>query len=241
MTRTSRWISALLLALSVALPAAAGAAETKPLTVVELFTSQGCSSCPPADRYLGELAKRPDILALSEHVDYWDYIGWKDVFASPEITARQRVYARKMGLRYVYTPQMVVQGRSHATGSDRDTIERLIREAAALPRQPVEVETGTDGVTIVVPEGETRERVTVWLAAFDDRHDVEVRRGENAGRTLSYHNVVREMRRLGEWDGKAVRFPVDATEMQTEGYDGCAVLLQGAESGRILGAARFTL
>lgn len=241
MTRAPRWISALLLALAVALPTAAGAAETKPLTVVELFTSQGCSSCPPADRYLGELAKRPDVLALSEHVDYWDYIGWKDVFASPDITARQRVYARKMGLRYVYTPQMVVQGRSHATGSDRDTIERLIREAAAAPRQPVEIETGGGGVTVVVPEGETRERATVWLAVFDRAHDVEIRRGENAGRTITYHNVVREMRRLGEWSGEAVRLSVDAAEMTTGGYDGCAVLLQGADSGRILGAARFPL
>ncbi|HLJ64950.1 MAG TPA: DUF1223 domain-containing protein, partial [Stellaceae bacterium] len=108
-------------------------AGDKPPVVVELFTSQGCNSCPPADAYLGELAARPDVLALSFHVDYWDYIGWTDPYSSKQATQRQRAYSHQMALRYIYTPQMVVNGTSEGVGSERQTIERLITSAAARP------------------------------------------------------------------------------------------------------------
>lgn len=240
-TILSRWVSALLLALALAAPAAApaAAATAQPLTVVELFTSQGCSSCPPADAYLGELATRPDVLALSEHVDYWDYLGWQDKLASPEITRRQKWYAGKFGMSYVYTPQMVVQGMTHATGSDRSTIERLIAEYAKLRRQPVEVETAAGkGFTVVIPAGPANGQAAVWMAVYERRHQIDIGRGENAGRTVDYHNVVHEMKRIGTWNGQALRIPVSATD--AEGYDGCAILLQATGSGRILGAARVT-
>ena len=129
-------------------------AADKPLTVVELFTSQGCSSCPPADAFLGELARRDDLVALSEHVDYWDYIGWKDPFASPDLTKRQHEYARLLGLRYVYTPQMVIQGADHVTGSDRAGVLRKIAEAAALPRVAVTARYVGERIMVSLPGAE---------------------------------------------------------------------------------------
>src|SRR5277367_5521376 len=126
----SRWqvpMKAILLVLALMLSSVAQAGETRPV-VVELFTSQGCNSCPPADAYLGELAKRPDVLALSLHVDYWDYIGWRDPFAQHAFTLRQRDYSHALSERYVYTPQMVINGQLQGVGSQRGDIERLITD-----------------------------------------------------------------------------------------------------------------
>ncbi len=216
------------------------AAENKFLTLVELFTSQGCSSCPPADAFLGELAKRDDVLALSVHVDYWDYIGWKDPFASPENTKRQRRYAQYLGMRYVYTPQMVIQGADHVTGSDRAKILRKIKSAAKTQRLAVRIRRDGDNLRISVPAG-SREEAAVWVALFDNRHDTKIKRGENSGRTLSYYNVVRGMTRIGTWTGQALDITTKASDMLAEGRDGCAVIIQSIKSGRILGVARVNL
>ena len=232
--------AALTAAFQLPLLSSAGAAE-KQLTVVELFTSQGCSSCPPADAYLGELAKRPDLLALSVHVDYWDYIGWKDPFASPENTKRQRRYARTLGMRYVYTPQMVVQGAGHVTGSERARVQALIEKAAKMPRVPISISRDKDKINIKVSAGASGEEATVWLAVYDDRHDTPIKRGENGGRTLSYYNVVRTMSRIGIWTGGAMTIPTDIADMKARGRDGCAVILQSLTTGRILGAAKIAL
>jgi len=222
----------------------AQAADAPPPTVVELFTSQGCSSCPPADKFLGELAERPDLLALSIHVDYWDYIGWKDPFASPDNTKRQRDYAQALKLRYVYTPQMVIQGISHATGSDRSSVLRRIAEAQAMPRLPVTIR-HADGRIEVTVAGADKEmdgvdEAAVWLAVYDRQHETAVKRGENGGRTLKYHNVVRKMVRVGTWSGR----PLKLTAMLADlgGHpDGCAVIVQSLSTGRILGAAKLAL
>lgn len=219
-------------------PAAAG--EEQPV-VVELFTSQGCSSCPPADRFLGELAKRDDVVALSVHVDYWDYIGWKDPFASPANTKRQHRYAQKLGLRYVYTPQMVIQGTDHATGSDRRAVLAKIAEARKLDRLPVTIARSGDGVRVTVPGAHTTDKAAVWLALFDRQHETAIRRGENGGRTLKYHNVVRNMVRIGTWTGLPLDIPTGSADMSAEGRDGCAVIVQSLSTGRILGAARLDL
>jgi len=216
-------------------------AAEKPLTVVELFTSQGCSSCPPADAFLGDLAKRDDLLTLSIHVDYWDYIGWKDPFASPENTKRQRRYAQTLGMRYVYTPQMVVQGASHVTGSDRAKVAALIKKAARMPRVPISISRDKNNINIKVSGGATGEKATVWLAVFDKKHDTPVKRGENGGRTLSHYNVVRNMSRIGTWTGRAITIPTDVADMKSRGRDGCAVILQSLSTGRILGAAKIVL
>ena len=217
------------------------AAEDAPLTVVELFTSQGCSSCPPADRFLGELTKRGDILPLSVHVDYWDYIGWKDPFADPENTQRQRRYARTLGRRYVYTPQMVIQGAFDSTGSDRAKVLGKIAEAKKLDRLAVKVSRAGGGLRITVPAGDIRDRATVWLAVFDRRHDTEIKRGENSGSTLCYYNVVRGMTQIGVWTGQPLDIVTKAADMQAQGRDSCAVIVQSLKTGRILGAARLDL
>ena len=220
-----------------------GAAD-KPLTVVELFTSQGCSSCPPADAFLGELARRDDLVALSEHVDYWDYIGWKDPFASPANTKRQHEYARLLGLRYVYTPQMVIQGADHATGSDRARVLEKIAAAAALPRVPVSARYADDRILVSVPGAEGTaggEMAAVWMAVFDRQHETPVKRGENGGRTLKNFNVVRSMVRLGTWSGQALEIPAAMPEGNGRHPDGCAVIVQSLKTGRIIGAAKIAM
>jgi hypothetical protein len=208
------------------------------LTVVELFTSQGCSSCPPADAFLGELAKRPDVLALSEHVDYWDYLGWKDPFASSENTQRQRAYARRLGLSYVYTPQMVVQGTGQIAGADREGVLALVARAKDLPLVPVDVNRTGEGA-MVARLGSTTlpAAVDVLLVRFDPKHSTTVARGENGGRQVQNYNVVRGFTRLAMWNGEPTSLPVLAA---TQGVgETWAILLQQTDGGRILGAARF--
>ena len=231
---------AVLLGLST-LPAAADGVSP---VVVELFTSQGCSSCPPADAYLGELAQQRGIIALAYHVDYWDYIGWRDPLASPAATERQRRYTQALGARYLYTPEMVIDGRQDATGSDRAAVSRLIRNGRdAGPKVPLTVREGPeDKYTIDIPAADYRGTATVWMALFDREHTTAVERGENSGRSLRDYNAVRELRRLGSWSGKAVQIPV---EMPLKPANGCAILLQadhqpGDGQGPILGAALFS-
>ena len=255
MNRLKHWCLAALIGVAIALlvapdailPGRAVAEVDLPLEspgapiVVELFTSQGCSSCPPADALLGELAQHPGVLALSMHVDYWDYIGWKDPYADPDLTRRQRDYAKRLGLRYVYTPQMVVDGRYDVVGLRRsavlDTIERSARQ-----RKGVEVRFDRERGSVVIPAGQApADGATVWLAAFDSAHETSIPRGENAGRTLKYHNVVRSMTRIGAWNGEAMEIPLDMAASAAEGRDGCAVIVQQGVQGRVLGAAMLGL
>ena len=211
-------------------PAQAQSADAVSPTVVELFTSQGCSSCPPADAYLGRLAERDDLIALSFHVDYWDYIGWKDTFASPESTDRQRGYATAMGDRRVYTPQMVIGGMTHAVGSDRRSVERAIEKSQQNTGMALKVRFRTDENGRIV-----------WLAIYDKKHDVDVRRGENAGRKLSYYNVVREVRNLGLWRGREMEIALSPADLNRGGPDGCVVIVQRGMYGPVLGAAKMEL
>jgi hypothetical protein len=219
-----------------AAPAPAG--EARPRVVVELFTSEGCSSCPPADTYLGELAQRPDVLALAFHVDYWNYIGWTDPYASKLATQRQHDYARNLNLRYVYTPQMVVNGTTEGVGSERLVIAPLIKAAEdekALS-QPVSIERKADGALAVhVDAGAGAEPATLWLVGFDREHATPVLRGENAGRTLKEYQVVRSFEAIGTWRGPALDLMLAADRVASEG--GVAVLLQQGGTGRIIGAA----
>ena len=230
------YLKALVLAAGIfaAVNSSVDAAENKSLTLVELHTSQGCSSCPLADAFLGELAKRDDVMALSVHVDYWDYIGWKDCFANPENTKRQRRYAQYLGLRYVYTPQMVIDGADHVTGSDRTKTLKNIKAAAKTKGLAVRVRRDGDGFRISVPAG-AKEEAAVWMALFDNRHDTEIKCGENSGRTLGYCNVVREMIRIGTWSGQTLTITTKGADMPADGRDGCAVIVQSIKTGRILG------
>jgi hypothetical protein len=207
--------------------------------VVELFTSQGCSSCPPADALLGELAQRPDVVALAFHVDYWDYIGWKDPFASPATTARQRQYAATLGLRMIYTPQMVVDGRIDVVGSHRAEVTSAIEASAVQPKLAVRIEDdGQGGHRAVIAAGVGAE-ATIWLAVLDSQQETRVGRGENGGRTLKEFNIVREWRRIGTWSGSAVTLPLDAAA--GEDRNACAVIVQSGSTGPILGAAFMKL
>jgi len=206
-----------------AFPPAFAGERTAPV-VIELFTSQGCNSCPPADQYLGELAKRPDVLALSWHVDYWDYIGWKDPFAQHAFTVRQRDYSRALLQRYVYTPQMVINGRLQGIGSERADIERLIaeakkeRDAGSVPAITL------SGDQVNIGHGPAA-AANVWIAVFDPQQKTAVGRGENAGRELVEHNVVREWTRIGTYDGQPVTLKLDVDMAEYE-KSGCAIVIQ---------------
>ncbi len=218
--------------------AGAAVAQEHPLTVVELFTSQGCSSCPPADSLLGELAKREDVLALSVHVDYWDYIGWKDPFAAAAHGDRQKDYASQFALRYVYTPQMVIHGAYQSVGSKRHEVLAHIKKARQLPHVGISLKQTDAGLELTLPTAEIEESVEILSVFYDRRHETKIRRGENSGQSLAYHNVVRGMQPVGRWRGKATRMIVPMAETSA---DVCAVLLQSKKTGRILGAARIDL
>jgi len=220
---------------------AAGADTARPV-VVELFTSQGCSSCPPADAILSELAGQPGVLALSFHVDYWDYIGWQDPFASAQYTNRQREYAATLGLRYVYTPQIVIDGRHDVVGSHRREVTRAIEQSKETARSVEVTLEGDNGGRVLLSAGKAPAGgATVWLVTFDDNHDTQVARGENGGRSLHNSNVVREMTTLGTWNGEAKSFPLDFAKARSEGRGGCAVIVQDGRGGPVLGAAVYDL
>ncbi|GLK72320.1 DUF1223 domain-containing protein [Ancylobacter dichloromethanicus] len=200
-------------------------------TVVELFTSQGCSSCPPANANLIKLAARPDVLALSFSVTYWDYLGWKDVFGQPAYTQRQAVYEPRLGEAGPFTPQMVVDGRASAIGYDLREMQALIEAsppksgpAISLGRERVDLGAGRPG----------RTGSDVWLVWFDPATvEVPVRRGENTGRTLPHSHVVHHLARLGGWNGEAVAFSTPATPKGLK----TAILVQEPGGGPILAAA----
>ena len=208
---------------------------------IELFTSQGCSSCPPADAYLGVLAKRPDIVALSFHVDYWDYIGWKDAFATRATTDRQRAYARVLKQRYVYTPEMVVEGIGHDTGRERAGIERLLAEAQrrSTRRATPELSRTQDGALTVKLAAFPLEGgpADVTLAIYDRRHSTPVASGENQGRMLDNFNIVRRLQMLSRWDGAAASWTIADAGLQPG--IGAAVLVQRADHGPVIGCNKL--
>jgi hypothetical protein len=227
-------------------PAVAGSAKSaSSRVVVELFTSQGCSSCPPADAFLHELSKRDGVIALSFHVDYWNYLGWADPFSIPEATARQRSYRDTLGLRYVYTPQMVIGGASQAVGSKREDVLRAIaaRTAAATPRVDVAMSPSEPGKAVIAIGAGKRPKqpATVWAFLYDREHITEIVRGENEGVKLVNTNVVRAIRRIGEWTGTRERIIVDLATLGAAGRDGCAIVVQDGGYGPILGAGSFPL
>jgi hypothetical protein len=236
-----RTVAALLL---IILPAAALAEARGPI-VVELFTSQGCNSCPPADAYLGELTKRPGLLTLGFHVDYWNYIGWKDPFARPWATARQKAYQKSLNERFVYTPQIVVNGTAQAVGSEREAVDRLIQAAAsAAPQnQPqLQLHWRDDGALLVdVGAGGSPPRAPadIWLVGFDSKHETQVLHGENEGRTATDYHPVRTYRRIGAWPGWSLELVVPRETVAAAGDGGIAVLVQAAGVGPLFAAAEI--
>ena len=218
----------------------------EPKMVLELFTSQGCSSCPPADTLLGELTRKPNVVAVSLPVDYWDYIGWKDTFATPAFTARQRAYAKTRGDGHVYTPQVVVDGLAHAVGSDPGEIDKVAKEVQGQKGAlTVDLKMREEDGKLVAeigaaPKGTPDTAALVLLLVAHDRK-VMIGRGENAGHTLSYTNVVRQMTKVGDWMGAPKTIEIPAAQLTSPDTDGYVLLLQVgtiAWPGSVLAAAK---
>ncbi len=208
---------------------AAFAGDMKPLTIVELFTSQGCSSCPPANANLIEISKRPGVLALSFGVTYWDRLGWKDIFAKPEYTDRQVNYEKPLGRDGPFTPQVVVNGRADVVGNRIAEIDDLIAEQGRVPSVDLKDRSLTIGEG-TAPAG----RADIWFVTYDERTvNVPVKRGENTGRTLPHKNVVHSLTKLGSWSGKAETIDVPAAKPGLRR----AILVQAPNGGPILAAA----
>ncbi|MGI3171570.1 DUF1223 domain-containing protein [Pseudooceanicola sp. C21-150M6] len=217
--------------------AVAAVAEDRPV-VVELFTSQGCSSCPPADAFLGLLAPRDDVIALAFHVDYWDYIGWKDIFGSPVNSARQKAYAKHAGRRAIYTPQMIVDGKADVVGTHPMDVTDLIAQYRETPRTiDLDIErVPPDLVEISARALRSHTKpLLVQIVRYQPEAHVKIDRGENAGHKLTYSNIVTDWKIVGEWDGAR---PYSA-RVQAPGDAPVVVLIQRMGPGAIEAAARL--
>jgi hypothetical protein len=223
------------------------AAKAGPRAVVELFTSQGCSSCPAADKLLSELQSDPEFIPLSLAIDYWDYLGWKDTLAIPGHSNRQRAYSQMRGDREIYTPQAVINGVAQAIGSDRAGIESAVTQSynSATPLSvPVELTVSGERVSISIPARPGAPGGEIWLCPVTGSVSVGIARGENRGRTVTYTNVVRRWIKLGTWTGKSETFTVPVDAIKIDSVDSVAVILQNgsaAQPGAIIGASLMPL
>ena len=245
--RFSRWSGALGVCAIVAI---VRPAHADPRAVVELFTSQGCSSCPPADKLLGELAKDPSVIALSMPIDYWDYLGWKDTLADARFSARQKAYSWARGDREVYTPQVVVNGSAHVLGSDRAAIENAIgntRKTDGVMSVPVTMTQAGKQINVSVAasgKGPAATHGEVWICSISKAVSISIGRGENSGREITYHNVVRNLLKVGDWNGNPGSWTVPLENISREGVDGAVVYVQDGnrdKPGPMLGAAYTAL
>jgi hypothetical protein len=227
-----------------------GPARAEPRAVVELFTSQGCSSCPPADKIIGELAKDPSVIALSMPIDYWDYLGWKDTLADSRFSARQKAYSQMRGDREVYTPQVVVNGSAHVIGSDREGIEDAIgdtKRAEGVMSVPVEMALTGKQIHVTVAASSKGPAVMhgeVWICAVSKAVPIAIGRGENRGREVTYHNVVRNLLKVGDWNGGPGSWTVPLENISRDGVDAAVVYVQDGNRDRpgpMLGAAFTSL
>ncbi|MBK8159681.1 MAG: DUF1223 domain-containing protein [Rhodospirillaceae bacterium] len=219
------------------------ALETPPApVVVELFTSEGCSSCPPAHDYLRELSKRGDLLTLSFHVDYWDYIGWKDRFGDPAFAARQRAYAAARGKTIIYTPQMVVAGAIEVVGSDRKAVEKTLKladrrhsmYALSLAKD------AAGAIHLGLPQAPLSVPASLWLVTYVYEDATAIGGGENRGRNLITTNVVRSLRKVGTWDGRPDDRIISLTDAEIAAKpDACAIIANEAEFGPVVAAAAW--
>lgn len=254
MRALSDWSTFLVMAVTSAATLLAGSVTTasagktedrsaSSVTVVELFTSQGCSSCPTADALLQTFGDRGNIVALTFPVDYWDYLGWKDTLANPKFSARQRAYAKARGDGRVYTPQVVVNGLKHALGSSEQDIDKAIAVTTPLvDRSRIGVHVRSESEHLVIDLEGARDttkvsEATIWLALIRRQVEVKIKRGENHGKIGVYHNVVREWNPVGMWNGKAATITLAHHAVKQSGADGCAIIVQHGDAGPIVGAA----
>jgi hypothetical protein len=241
MTSPRVLLGLVLAALTLAASPAADAAGKRPI-VIELFTSQGCSSCPPADSLLGRLADHKDVIALSLPVTYWDMLGWRDTLASEANTRRQKAYAVAMRRGGVYTPQMIVDGVGDVVGSREQAVDgAILAREADMTFIPIEMHLTHAELHVGVAASDTiaSPNATIWLFHILSRATVPIGSGENSGHTLSYRNVVRDVKAVGMWKGQAVSLDLPRAEMTSGPYDAVAVVVQQNGYGRILGAAEI--
>jgi hypothetical protein len=247
----SRWTGAISVCAAVAVSTTALA---QPRAVVELFTSQGCSSCPPADKIIGDLAKDPSVIALSMPIDYWDYLGWKDTLADSRFSARQKAYSQMRGDRDVYTPQVVVNGATQVIGSDADRIEGAISETkrGAVMTVPVSMTVSGKHVNVsVAASSNATDRAhpdtahgEVWICSVSKSVPITIGRGENRGKQLTYYNVVRNWLKVGDWNGNAANWTVPLENISRDGVDAAVVYVQDGtrdKPGAMRGAAFTSL
>jgi hypothetical protein len=246
-SRVSRWSGVLGVC---AIVATIRPAQADPRAVVELFTSQGCSSCPPADRILGELAQDPSIIALTMPIDYWDYLGWKDTLADARFSARQKAYSQARGDREVYTPQVVVNGSVHVLGSDRARIDGAIdttKKSDDVMSVPVTMTQTGKQINVSVAasgKGAAATHGEVWICSISKSVPISIQRGENKGREITYHNVVRNLLKVGDWDGASGHWTVPVENVFHDGIDAAVVYVQHGnhdKPGAMLGAAYMPL
>jgi hypothetical protein len=233
------------LAVTTLLFGAASAGEIRrsaPVGIVELFTSQGCSNCPKADRAIEALAESDDVVTITYHVDYWNYLGWEDTLSAKENTERQYGYAKTLGIRNVFTPQIVLNGMHDAKVSDAGKIEaRLASLGNGAERLSVPVTASLSPAEMTISIGDGSGKADVIVAYYKKRTVVEIKTGENEGKKITYRNAVTKLETVGMWDGKALTIKLPAALLAKRGFDGCAILLQSHDAngnpGRILGAA----
>jgi hypothetical protein len=244
--RLARWSSALSVCAIIAI---VRPAHADPRAVIELFTSQGCSSCPPADKIIGELAKDPSVIALSMPIDYWDYLGWKDTLADSRFSARQKAYSHVRGDRDVYTPQAIVNGSMKVIGSDRNGIEAAIENTAntdGVMSVPVTMSLSGKQINVSVAASNTP-RVAhgeVWICSISREVPISIGRGENRGREITYYNVVRNLLKVGDWNGSAGNWTVPIENISRKDVDAAIVYVQDGDRdkpGPMLGAAMTSL
>lgn len=210
--------------------------------LVELFTSQGCSSCPAADRLLGELQRRDDVVALSFSIDYWDYIGWHDTLAHHDNTLRQQAYEKTLQSHRIYTPQMVVDGAIDVIGNERRDVYLAIEkrhDQVRGKRVAIALLRDGDTVRVTIGQGETKAPATIWLAHTQSARTVNIAKGENGGKTVTYHNIVRDFGPVGQWTGAPVALALPAKSLRGDLSDGVAVWVQMGENGAVSGAAQI--
>jgi hypothetical protein len=209
--------------------------------LVELFTSQGCSSCPPADAYMEELRHEKGVLALSYNVDYWDYLGWRDTLAAPEHSQRQYDYAKSRGDMDVYTPQAIVNGGNHFIGADRKKIAPAITtaQAASASWTPVTIAEKGSEISVSIAAGKAPPEATVWFMAVAPSVKVKIDRGENSGKEIVYSNVVRKLLPMGMWDGADTKLTFKKDSVLTKDSKACVAIVQEGKAGRILGLGRW--
>jgi hypothetical protein len=226
-------------------------AHADPRAVVELFTSQGCSSCPPADKVIGQLAQDPSVIAMSMPIDYWDYLGWKDTLADSRFSARQKAYSRMRGDRDVYTPQAIVNGSVHVLGSDLAGIENAIGVTGkenGVMSIPVTLSQSGKQITVSVAASNNKSPVAVhgevWICSISKAIPISISRGENRGKDLTYYNVVRNLVKLGDWNGNAGSWSVPLDNVEHDGVDAAVAYVQDGSRDKpspMLGAAYTSL